>query len=40
MVIKEFLSPINIIKDQNLCIYKLPKVILVYKDKTLIFVAF
>ena len=39
MVIKESLGSIHLIETQTLCIDELIKVVIVYKDKNLIFVA-
>lgn len=40
VVLKEFLSPIDLTKTQAFCIYELTKGFMVSKDKDLIFVAF
>ena len=40
MVIKKLLSLTNLMKAQTLYIYKLLKVVIVYKDKNLIFTIF
>lgn len=39
MIMKELLSPLNLIRAQNIHIHKLVETIIVYKDKDLIFIA-
>lgn len=40
MITKEFLNIIKLTKAQTFAIYELVKVVMVYKDKKLIFAAF
>ena len=40
IVLREFLGPINLFKAQNFYVYKMTKVIIIYKDKNLILAAF
>ncbi len=40
VVLREFLGPANLARAQTLCIYELTEVIIVSKDKDLVFAAF
>lgn len=40
VVSRKFLGPINLVKVQTFCIYKLTNVIIVDKDKNLVFATF
>ena len=40
IVLKEFLGPTNLLRAQTLCIHETIEIILVYKDKNLMLIAF
>ena len=40
MVLKELLNPTNLLGAQTFYIYKMTKIIIVYKDENLIFAVF
>ena len=40
IVLRKFLGPIDLLKAQTLCIYERIKIVVVYKDKNLIFATF
>lgn len=40
VILRQFLYPMNVTRTETFCIYKLIEVIMVSKDKNLIFAAF